>query len=288
MIIGTTVCETARAKVNLALHVVGQRPDGYHLLDTLVAFPTVGDEIEADAGNELSLTIDGPFAQGLPATSDNLVMAAAELIRAGVEASSGAHIRLVKTLPVASGIGGGSADAAATLRALARLWDLPIDRDALVPLAAELGADVPMCVHQAPLRAEGVGEILTPLAPFPNAGIVLANPGVPVATPAVFQALESRDNTGLPALPDRFDALADLISYLQETRNDLHEAALSLAPVIGEVEAALSALAGCRFARMSGSGATCFALFDDAVSAVEAAEDLRFRCPTWWIAAATL
>ncbi|MEW5425002.1 4-(cytidine 5'-diphospho)-2-C-methyl-D-erythritol kinase [Amorphus sp. 3PC139-8] len=285
---GNTVRETARAKVNLALHVVGQREDGYHLLDTLVAFPTVGDEIEVDADQTLSLTIDGPFAGGLPNTADNLVLAAAELIQAEIEAAPGAHIRLVKSLPVTSGIGGGSADAAATLRALARLWDLSDAADSLLPLAAALGADVPMCVRQKPLRAEGVGELLTPLPPFPNAGIVLANPGEPVATPTVFQALASRANPGLPALPDRFAELASLVAYLEETRNDLHDAAVSLAPVIGEVEAALADLPGCRFARMSGSGATCFALFDDAVSAVEAADDLRTRAPQWWIAAATL
>lgn len=266
------VHEAAPAKVNLALHVTGRRADGYHLLDSLVAFAGVGDVVTLEPG-PLSLRIDGPFAAGL-SLEDNLCLRAARLAGAG----AGAAITLTKNLPVASGIGGGSADAAAVLRGLARMGH-PL------PAGAErLGADVPVCLASAPARMQGVGEILTPLPPLPAISLVLVNPGVAVPTPRVFAAMDRRDNPGLPAI-SAFGSLADLVVWLTATRNDLEPAALSIAPVIGQVLDALRAT-GAAFARMSGSGATCFGFYDSPDRARIAAAALKRH--GWWAVATEL
>ncbi len=271
----------ARAKINLCLHVTGQRGDGYHLLDSLVVFADLGDRISCRADDGLGLTITGPQGAGLTAGADNLVLRAA----AAFGGARGAAIVLDKNLPVASGIGGGSADAAATLQALARLWGCGLPDAASI---LKLGADVPVCLAGRPCRMQGVGEVLTPLPPLPAAHLVLVNPGVAIPTPAVFQALTRRDNTPLPREMPRLQGLAELAAFLQMQRNDLEAPALALAPVIGQVKQALGAQAGCYLARMSGSGATCFGLFADPLTAAAAASALRTAHPGWWVEAAAM
>lgn len=265
----------APAKINLTLHVTGQRADDYHLLDSLVVFADVGDRVAAGPAGDLTLTVDGPMADGVPAGGDNLVLRAARLI-----GCTGAAIRLTKRLPVASGIGGGSSDAAATLRVLARMTGRALPgRSALL----SLGADVPVCLRPAPQRMRGVGEALEEVPDLPELHMVLVNPGVHVATPAVFRALTRKDGAPMPeTLPPFADAPA-LIRFLAGQRNDLEAPAIALAPVIGEVLAALNAAPDCRLARMSGSGATCFGLFDDQRSAANVARALAETYPKWWV-----
>lgn len=269
--------ELAPAKVNLALHVTGRRPDGYHLLDSLVVFPRLGDLIEAEPGPGLSLALDGPFARDLDAGPANLVLRAACLLGAG----QGAALRLTKSLPVASGIGGGSADAAATLRLLSRLWSRPLPPPDSV---LALGADVPVCLAGEACRMQGIGETLTPLA-LPPFWIVLANPGVPVPTSAVFSGLLSRDNPAMET-PPAFSGAAALFDWLARQRNDLEPPAVACAPAVATVLAALRARPGAALARMSGSGATCFGLFATEGPALAAADALRTAEPGWWVAAA--
>ncbi len=271
--------ELAPAKVNLALHVTGRRADGYHLLDSLVVFPRVGDLLEVEPAAGLSLTIDGPFARDLGAGADNLVLRAALLLRG--EGGAGAALRLVKSLPVASGIGGGSADAAAALRLLGGLWGLDLPPRSVL---AGLGADVPVCVAGKSCRMQGIGEVIEPVA-LPPFWLVLVNPGVPVSTPAVFAGLARRDNPPLPE-PPVFPDGAALAVWLAGQRNDLAEPAVALAPEVRTVLDALAAAPGCRLARMSGSGATCFGFFTAAEPALAAAEALRHDHPAWWVAAA--
>lgn len=270
--------EFAPAKVNLTLHVTGQRADGYHLLDSLVVFADVGDRITALPADNLSLTIDGPRAAGLAADADNLVLRAAQMM-----GGRGAALRLTKHLPVSSGIGGGSADAAATLRALARLWQVPLPRPEAIAI---LGADVPVCLLGQSCRMSGVGEHLEPLAALPPVWLVLANPGVPLSTPSVFAALTERRGAPMPASLPRFASTADLAGFLSLQRNDLEAAARGLAPVIGSVLQALAAQEGCLLARMSGSGATCFGLFASATAANAAACAVGQAQAGWWVAAA--
>lgn len=281
--------ELARAKVNLALHVTGRRADGYHLLDTLVAFPDIGDRLFAEAADDLSLAVTGPFAGSLSADDDdNLVLQAARRLRERLARPIGARLTLEKNLPVASGIGGGSADAAAVLRLLTRLWSVGIAETDLAGIALSLGADVPMCLASRALAARGIGEDIALLPELPQVGIVLVNPGVEVATPAVFKALERRDNPPLPPLPDGFGDPAALCDWLAATRNDLEAPAVAIAPVIAEVLAALRACPGTLLARMSGSGATCFALHDSVDAAKAAAGRLGDAHRAWWIRAASL
>jgi len=290
--------EAAPAKINLALHVIGRRADGYHLLDTLVVHGVAADRLTAtpldvDAPEGTPLRIDlrltGRFAAGLDAGADNLVLRAARRLEAEARRlgrrPTPLALDLDKALPIASGIGGGSSDAAAALRLLNRLWrlDLPVER--LADLALPLGADVPMCVLGRPARARGIGEVIEPVAGLPALDLVLVNPGVAVATPAVFRTLDRRDNPGLPDLPARFGDAADLVDRLAAMRNDLEAAAIGLAPAIGESLARLRAAPGCRLARMSGSGATCFAAFAEAREAEAAAAAIATARPDWWVAA---
>lgn len=267
-----TLIELAPAKVNLFLHVTGRRADGYHLLDSLVVFAAAGDVLRGEVAGGLNLEVQGPFAASLSGEPDNLVLRAARSL-----GGRGARLVLEKNLPVASGIGGGSADAAAALRLLCRLWKLaPPD---LPGIALALGADVPVCLARRPSRMGGVGERLDVAPRLPRCGLVLVNPGVAVATPEVFRA--RRGDWSAPAeLPRAWPDVAAMASDLQELRNDLEPPAIALQPVIGEVISALATVPGCRLARMSGSGATCFGLFDDPVMASEAA--MRLRRPDWW------
>ncbi|MBD3679712.1 MAG: 4-(cytidine 5'-diphospho)-2-C-methyl-D-erythritol kinase [Rhodobacteraceae bacterium] len=276
-----TVEVFAPAKINLTLHVTGLRDDGYHLLDSLVAFADIGDTIRATEADELGLSIEGPFASALPLSDDNLVLCAAR----SLGAPRGAVITLTKRLPVASGIGGGSADAAATLLALSRLWGVSLpDEDAVLAL----GADVPVCLAGQPVRMSGVGEGLSPVPSLPPLHIVLVNPGVSVSTPEVFRALRQKDNAPMPGpFPDWPDAEA-FCAWLAAQRNDLELPARTMAPAIGVVLARLEATPGCLLARMSGSGATCFGLYADRVGADAAAAEIKARHPDWWVEAAGL
>lgn len=276
--------EFAPAKVNLALHVTGQRADGYHLIESLAVFTRFGDRIELAEAEEDTFSVSGSFAGGVPTDGTNLVLRARDALRAALpHASARVSIKLEKNLPVASGIGGGSSDAAATLRGLAKLWDLDAGHERLTAIAAELGADLPMCVTATPLVARGTGEQLSPVAGFPTLGIVLVNPGVGVSTPAVFSALAKRDNAPLPPLPARLD-FHTLRNWLEATRNDLEDAAQSIEPSIGAAKAALGK-ADAGFVRMSGSGATCFGIFESGNLAKRAAAAIRSSHPGWFVAA---
>mgnify|MGYP003513381401 FL=1 len=270
----------APAKINLTLHVTGRRADGYHLLDSLVVFADIGDSVAAVAGHDISLAIDGPMAAGVPADDTNLVVRAARLVARG---GQGAAITLTKTLPFASGIGGGSSDAAAALRVLARLWGSPPPGKAEV---ARLGADVPVCLDPRPRRMSGVGETLADVPLLPPFWLVLANPGVPVATADVFHALARHDHPPMPDMLPRWTDLAALVSFLGPMRNDLEAPAMRLRPEIGDVLAALRATEGCMIARMSGSGATCFGIYGDRAAADDAAARIAAAEPGWWVSAA--
>ena len=275
----------APAKVNLYLHVTGRRADGYHLLDSLAVFPPVGDTLSATAAPVLSLHLQGRFGAGLATEPDNLVLRAARALAAAAGITPRAAIVLTKELPIASGIGGGSADAAATLRLLCKLWGIQPASVDLPGIASSLGADVPACLASIPIRMGGIGEILTPAPALPQAGLLLANPGVAVATPSVFKARTGPFSP--PAtLPDKWDGTAALVQDLAALGNDLEAPAIALSPVIADVLAALAALPGARLTRMSGSGATCFALFDTQEAAEYAARTLG---PTkWWVWAGAL
>ena len=268
--------EPAPAKVNLFLHVTGRRADGYHLLDSLAVFPAVGDSLAYTPAETLTLTLDGPFAGPLQAESDNLVLRAARLLAARAGIVPRGALRLTKNLPVASGIGGGSADAAAALRLLASAWRVP---PADLGLALELGADVPVCLAGRPCRMQGIGESLLPAPGLPPCGLVLVNPGIAVPTPAVFRA-RTGGFTAAAALPRAWSDAAAMAEGLRPLANDLEAPAIGIAPEIGTVLAALRTLPGSLLARMSGSGATCFALFADPAAAARAAAVLAR--PDWW------
>jgi 4-diphosphocytidyl-2-C-methyl-D-erythritol kinase len=281
---GSPRVEFAPAKVNLALHVVGRRPDGYHLLESLAVFTRFGDRVSVAEADEDMFEVTGPFADRVPTDGTNLVLRARDALRAALpHMSAPVAIRLEKNLPVASGVGGGSSDAAATLRGLAKLWDLDAGPERLSAVGAELGADLPMCLAAKPLVASGAGEMLAPLAGFPSLGIVLVNPGVGVSTPEVFSSLARRDNEALPALPPRWD-FHQLKDWLASTRNDLEQAAEAIAPSIVEAKAALRH-AGADVVRMSGSGATCYGVFQTGNMAKRAAATIRERQPGWFVAA---
>jgi 4-diphosphocytidyl-2-C-methyl-D-erythritol kinase len=274
--------QTARAKINLFLHVGERRPDGFHPLQSLAVFTDFGDRLEAEAADELSLSLTGPFAAGLD-DADNLVLKSARLLAERAGRPAQAKLTLTKSLPVASGIGGGSADAAAALRALIDLWQLKLEEGVVGEIAAALGSDVPVCLESVPAFMEGRGEILNPLATLPRLPLLLVNPGVAVSTRDIFAGLSDRRGTGLALPKGGFGDVADLLRFLEATGNDLEAPARALQPVIGEVLAALGAVPGCLFARMSGSGATCFALLPDDDASIRAADLLRRQHPRWWV-----
>jgi len=270
----------APAKINLTLHVTGQRADGYHLLDSLVAFADVGDRLRVAEGQGVSLSISGPMADGVPDGPENSILQAAGFLGQGDLA-----FQLEKHLPAAAGIGGGTSDAAAALRAVCELRGLPTPRpDEVLPL----GADVPVCLHGRVARMEGIGGQVTPLPPLPPVFAVLANPRVAVATPAVFKALSRKNNPPMPAVLPQFSDVAELAAWLRQQRNDLQAPAMLAQPVIAQVLSALEALPGQRIARMSGSGATCFALFDTRQAGTAAAQALSAQQPGWWVTACAL
>ncbi|OCP36986.1 4-(cytidine 5'-diphospho)-2-C-methyl-D-erythritol kinase [Ensifer sp. LC163] len=290
-IAGFALTRTAPAKINLALHVVGQRADGHHLLESLVTFADRGDRVGLTPSDEDRFTLSGPFAAELSTTGadqgGNLVLKARDLLRQAL-ASQGidtppVHIHLEKNLPVASGIGGGSADAAATLRGLLDLWRTSIEPGSLAALALELGADVPMCLDGRPLVARGIGEKITPAEELPSFPIVLVNPLVAVSTPVIFRTLEKKINPPL-AMPVGLISPAAWLAAMAAMRNDLEPPARLLQPIIGGVSDALTTT-GAALVRMSGSGATCFGLFDSDESAQRAAHTLSAAHPEWYVLA---
>ncbi|ESZ63184.1 4-(cytidine 5'-diphospho)-2-C-methyl-D-erythritol kinase [Mesorhizobium sp. L103C131B0] len=275
----------APAKINLALHVTGRRADGYHLLESLVVFTRFGDRVEIEPADADRFSVSGRYATSVPIDDSNLVVKAREALRrqAGQQRTPPVAIRLEKNLPVASGVGGGSSDAAAVLQGLVRTWGLDIGEAELSRIGLTLGADVPMCLAAKPLVARGVGDELSLVPDFPALALVLVNPGVAVSTPDVFNALEKRDNEGLPPLPRAFD-FHSVRNWLEITRNDLEPAAQAIQPPIGRALSLLNR-AGSGFSRMSGSGATCFGLFETGNVAKRAAAEIRSREPEWFVAA---
>ncbi len=270
----------APAKINLYLHLTGRRDDGYHFLDSLVVFADIADEVTVRPGSRLDLEVTGTFA-GAVSHTDNLVLRAAEVLAKAAGVPAGAHISLNKTLPVAAGIGGGSADAAATLLALMELWDVTLAPEDLSALALSLGADVPACLAGHPLLMSGIGEKLEKAPPLPSCHVVLANPGRELVTAEVFSAHSGRDFSRAEPLTRAPGTAAELARALHERRNDLEKTACGLMTDIGDVLEALRQSPECLLARMSGSGATCFGLFGDkrsAAAAVSAAHE------SWWVA----
>lgn len=278
--------EFAPAKVNLTLHVTGQRPNGYHELDSLVVFCGIGDRLGLRVSDHTALSVTGPFAGDVPPGAHNLVLRAARAFAGDFDV----EIHLEKSLPTASGLGGGSADAAAAIRALLRLRE---DRDLRSRVRDEaaddaailnLGADVPVCLASRPARMRGIGERLNWLGPLPECHVVLVNPRVAVPTLAVFAALSHRNNAAMPDTLPQWQDATSMALWLRSQRNDMEPAALTVAPVIAEVLACLDSLPGALIARMSGSGATCFALFLTATAAEAAADLVRQDFPAWWVA----
>jgi 4-diphosphocytidyl-2-C-methyl-D-erythritol kinase len=273
----------APAKINLFLHIGERRDDNFHPLQSLAVFTEAGDVLTAAENKNLSLSVGGPFAALLQGEADNLVLQAARTLATVVGRDPGANLTLTKNLPVASGIGGGSADAAAALRALSALWRLDIDEARLSKIALSLGSDIPVCLANVPSFMAGRGEIVTPVESMPHVPLLLVNPKVAVPTKDVFAALETRSGVAMKLPRGRFRDSADLLRFLDATHNDLQAPACRLQPVIGGVLSALAALPGALFSRMSGSGATCFALFPDDESCARAAALLAGKNPGWWI-----
>jgi 4-diphosphocytidyl-2-C-methyl-D-erythritol kinase len=281
----TATARLAPAKVNLFLHVGPLAADGYHPLASLVAFADVGDRLSVEPADRLSLTVTGPFAAGLDGEGDNLVLRAVRALgaAAGIDAP-GLRITLDKQLPVAAGLGGGSSDAGAVLKLVRDVLGLPFEDEALADIAAGLGADGPMCLHARTAWAEGRGDVLSFETGLPPLPALLVNPGVPSSTGAVYGTFDagSPGQADRPAPPPAGD-LAAVIDWLATQRNDLQAPAVALAPAIGEALAATAGLPGARLTRMSGSGATVFALFDTTAAAGAAAQLLAARHPDWWI-----
>lgn len=285
-----TLRETAKAKVNLTLRVLGRRPDGYHQLQSLVAFAELGDELFLEPGDGFRLDVDGPFAGQLG--EDNLIEEAAKRLALICPDCKFGNFHLEKNLPVAAGLGGGSADAAAALRLIARAnGGRPTERQ-LAELAPQLGADVPVCLLQRYAMFWGLGEKVEPLGGVPEVPAVLVNPGIAVPTAEIFSALNADQiveaATERPHLPPQFETLEALAANLLAGTNDLESTAIGIAPVIAEVRGAIEREPGNLMARMSGSGATCFGIFGDMESARQAADHLARDHPDWWVAATSL
>ncbi|MSO64430.1 MAG: 4-(cytidine 5'-diphospho)-2-C-methyl-D-erythritol kinase [Alphaproteobacteria bacterium] len=275
----------APAKVNLYLHVLERRPDGYHDIDSLAVFASVADRIDITLARSWSLTVSGPCAAGVPANESNLVLRAVRVLAARLGERGAAHIALGKHIPVAAGLGGGSSDAAAVLRALLSLWRRRLSPAALGEIGASLGADVPFCLGRGAARLGGVGERVSPLTGWRKMAGVLVNPGRPLATKDVFAAWRAPGSGRAVRLPRDGGRQLRLV---EAAHNDLTTAAQQLEPAVTRVLEALAAQAGCRVARMSGSGPTCFGLFSDRVAASRAAAAMTQRQPDWWVRAVTL
>lgn len=280
-----TVRVFAPAKINLFLHVGERRGDGYHALQSLVVFADIGDELRLRHARGLALSVEGPFASSLAGQGDNLVLSAARVVAEEARMPAAADIVLTKNLPVASGIGGGSADAAAAMRGLVRLWRIFPDEPRLLARAATIGSDVPVCVASAPAWMEGRGDIIVSAGVLPRLPLVLVNPGVPVSTADVFRALKSRRGTAMER-PRMLQDGAALLEFLATTTNDLEAPARALQPAIGDVIEELSAQPGALMTRMSGSGATCFAIFASEPASAAATKALGAAHLNWWVRAA--
>jgi len=274
--------ERAPAKLNLCLRVTGRRADGYHELDSCVVFTEWADRLTIVPDEGLALELAGPFAPALADCSDNLVIRAARRLAAHAGRPPDLRLILDKRIPVAAGLGGGSADAAATLRGLDRLWDLRMAPSELLAIALELGADVPVCLLGRPARVRGIGERLEPLA-LPALDLVLTNPNEAVSTARAFAGLGPLGSVPAPEGPVP-GGRADLLDWLRRCPNDLEAPARRLVPLIDRVLAAIARQPGCRLARMTGSGATCFGVFDDPAAATRAAAAIRRARPDWWVA----
>lgn len=282
--------EPAPAKLNLFLHVVGRREDGYHLLETLFVFTEAGDELTASAADSLLLTIEGPYAGALAGEAqDNLVLRAARALAeaAGLQ-NAGARLVLRKNLPVAAGLGGGSADAAAALRALNQLWVLNWSLEQLAEIGAGLGADIPACVYSQPMWGRGIGTELIPTRLAEALPVMLVNPGLPLATPDVFRAYAALGREFSAELPEQDSSLQPSLAWAAGLANDLETAARLCLPLLEEVRDALLVHEGARLVRMAGSGPTWFAVFDNQAQAGLAAERLRRCHPDWWVAETTV
>lgn len=282
-----TIKSTAPAKVNLTLHVTGQRADGYHFLDSLVVFATIADKLTATTANRLSLSVSGPFSPGVPRDGTNLMMRAAEALRTVRGVRQGASLTLEKHLPHAAGIGSGSADAAATLDMLARLWNVaPLPATAAEVIA--LGADVPVCAHAPrPVRMSGIGDVLSPVPILPECALVLVRPPVDVPTGPVFEGLATKEGAAMAPVPEALD-FNGFATWLSEQRNDLQAPAAALVPEITEALNKLRALPDVAHAGMSGSGATCFGLVRDMATARRVARIVQVARMDWWVAPAEL
>ncbi len=291
---GASASELAPAKINLALHVGAQRPDGYHFLESLVVFADLADVVTvrtAAKSRSTTLDITGPFAELLGETTkpeDNLALKAANALGALAPKRQAKPMQLTinKRIPLAAGLGGGSADAAAVLRLLQRSWGFEADPKKLAAIAIGLGADVPMCLELRPLIARGVGEQITPVAGMPALPLVLAHPGVIISTGAVFAGLGLEQRSPLPAMPAKFPTLLDLIYWLRKARNDLVDPAKVVSRKATAAATALSKDPDCLFARMSGSGATAFGIFVTLAAAERAAARLQKEKPDWWVTTA--
>lgn len=281
--------ETAPAKVNLALHVVERLPNGYHRLDSIAVFTDIGDRLEAELrqDGELRLTLEGEFAEGLP-ISDNLILRAANLLQQQTKTLFGADIRLLKHIPVGAGLGGGSADAAAALRLLNRLWQTDCNDAILAELGGQLGADIPACVFSAAVRMEGIGDRLSPVPQAPRFPLVLVYPHIPLWTPDVYRAMTGKSFSGiLHAIPGMEAGQAEWRDWLRATHNDLEAASRQLLPHIETMLDTLLQCEGCVLSRMSGSGSACFGIFETDQQAAHAQKTLKQRHPGWWVRAAS-
>ncbi len=282
----------APAKVNLYLHVGGADADGYHPISSLVVFANVGDRLGLSPSDSLELKLDGPFAGDAGPLEDNLVIRALRALERAMGAGfPPMRLLLDKQLPVAAGLGGGSADAGATLRLLTRAFDLPIHPETLAEIASGIGADGPMCLRSEPVVAEGRGERLTPAPDLPELHAVLVNPGVASPTGPVYRAYDAMGAPGRadrPRLPDAFESAQELAAVLARCRNDLEAPAVALAPGIGDALERLRDAPETLLARMSGSGATCFALCSGEMEAQSLAGRLAGERPDWWVRACEL
>ena len=288
---GVSGVELAPAKVNLALHITGRRSDGYHLISSLAVFADCADIVGAEAlpAGRMGLTVEGPLASELDRTTDprdNLVIRAADrLAQAMQSAPPPTRLVLTKRLPIGAGLGGGSSDAAATLRLLDRQWRLDLGEARLAEIGVAIGADVPMCLRSRPLIAEGIGERVTLLPGIPALPVVIVYPGVAMSTKAVFGRLQAAERPPIPAVPERFASLLDFVFWLRQLRNDLSEPAKAENRLAGVAVKALANDSDCLLARMSGSGSGAFGIFFNSAAAARAAERLRAARPGWWITA---
>lgn len=281
---------SAPAKINLCLHVTGLRPDGYHDLESLVVFAALGDHLQAIPDSHDHLLVEGPFAKFISTDNSNLVLQAVAAFRSRFPdmVKTGVRIKLTKNLPVAAGIGGGSADAAAALRIMAQMSDLPVLPFELMELALDLGSDVPACLHMQPAMMGGIGEKLYPAPALPALHMVLVNPLVSASTREIFAKLIRRENPPMPKLPPRFETPQSLAHWLETTRNDLAGPAYELVPQIKAITGFLKRDEDCLFARMSGSGATVFGLYQTTKNALDGAAELQNRWPEYWVVATSL